>query len=272
MPELPEVETVKNQLKDKLLNLKIDDSKVYHNNIIENMDSIDFSKKIKGQTIKDITRRGKWLVLKLDDYYLISHLRMEGKYNFKDKEEVLSKHEHVVFLLSNGITMRYHDTRKFGKMHLIKKELLNESRPFTELGVEPFSNEFTKEYLKDKLKSKSIPIKTALLDQKIVVGIGNIYVDEILFLSKVRPTRKASNVSNKEIEMIIENTRETLEKAIKLGGTTIRSFSSLSVHGKFQNELLVHGKEGEPCPSCEGDILKIKVNGRGTYYCKKCQK
>lgn len=272
MPELPEVETVKEQLKKKVLFETILDVDVYHDNIIEFPNVIDFKKNIVNQKINDIKRRGKWLMFELDDYYLLSHLRMEGKYNFYKNEDLKSKHEHVVFKLSNGLDMRYHDTRKFGKMHLILKGEELKRKPLNELGVEPFSDELDVSYLKEKLKNKSIPIKTVLLDQSIITGIGNIYVDEILFLSKIHPLRKASLVTDKELSDIITNTRNVLTKAIKLGGTTIKSFSALTVHGKFQNELLVHGKEKEKCPFCDDYIKKIKVGGRGTYFCDKCQR
>lgn len=272
MPELPEVETVKNQLKDRLINQKILDVLVYHDNIIEHPSVDEFKRKIINQKINDVKRRGKWLLIELDDYFLLSHLRMEGKYNFKQESEIKNKHEHVVFYLLDGKTMRYQDTRKFGKMHLLEKSRLQTSKPLVDLGVEPFDEDFNAQYLKNKIKTKKLPIKTVLLDQSIVVGIGNIYVDEILFLSKIMPTKKAFNITYEECEKIVINTKEVLAKAIKLGGTTIRTFSSGTVHGRFQNELLVHMHENDPCPICLKPISKTKVGGRGTYYCSECQK
>ena len=273
MPELPEVETVKETLKLKLIGKKIKDVKIYYDGIIAYPEIKEFSKQIKNLPIKDINRRGKWLMFDLDKYYLLSHLRMEGKYFFKNKGDKLDNHEHVVFSLDSNEELRYRDTRKFGKMYLIKKEDINNVGPIKDLGLEPWNTNLTKEYLKDKYKTKKLPIKTVLLDQSIIVGIGNIYADEILFLSKLNPLIKCCDLNDDDLENIIKYTKEVLEKAIKLGGTTIRTYTSVDgVHGRFQNELLVHGKDNDSCPACGQAIKKIRVGGRGTYYCSNCQK
>lgn len=270
MPELPEVETVKETLKKIVLNDTILEVIVRWDNIIEYPKVEEFKNQIKNQKINDIKRRGKWLMFYLDDYILLSHLRMEGRYFIKN-DEPYSKHEHVIFKLKSNRTLRYIDTRKFGKMHLIKKEEIFDKEPLKSLGLEPWDEALTKDYLKDKYKNKRLPIKTVLLDQSILVGNGNIYADEVLFLSKINPLKKASELKNKELENIIKNTKEVLENAIKLGGTTIRSFeSSEGVHGLFQNELYVHGIK--TCKNCNSDIKVEKVGGRSTYYCPKCQK
>ena len=134
-------------------------------------------------------------------------------------------------------------------------------------------DENAKDYLYQKIHSKKLPIKTVLLDQSIISGIGNIYDDEILFLSKISPLRKACDVSLEECDSILSNTKKVLDRAVKLGGTTIKSFtSSEGVHGLFQNELMIHGRVGEPCKNCKSLIVKIRVGGRGTYYCLKCQR
>ena len=271
MPELPEVETVKEALKKDLLNKKIIDINIYYEKIIDYPSIDEFKKEIKNQTINNITRRGKWLMFELDNHYLLSHLRMEGKYFFRNVNDEVNKHEHISFILDNNQELRYHDTRKFGRMYLIKKEQIETYELLNELGLEPWDNNLTITYMKETYKKKPLPIKTALLDQSIIVGIGNIYADEILFLSKINPLKKANKLTNKELQSIIDNTKKVLEKAIALGGTTIRSYTSREgVHGRFQNELKVHSKE--KCPNCNNDIKKIKVNGRGTYYCPKCQK
>lgn len=273
MPELPEVETVKETLKLKLIGKKIKDVKIYYDGIIAYPEIKEFSKQIKNLPIKDINRRGKWLMFDLDKYYLLSHLRMEGKYFFKTKGDKLDNHEHVVFSLDSNEELRYRDTRKFGKMYLLKKEDINNVGPIKDLGLEPWDTNLTKEYLKDKYKTKKLPIKTVLLDQSIIVGIGNIYADEILFLSKLNPLIKCCDLKDDDLENIIKYTKEVLEKAIKLGGTTIRTYTSVDgVHGRFQNELLVHGKDNDSCPACGQAIKKIRVGGRGTYYCSNCQK
>ena len=271
MPELPEVETVKNGLKKKVLNKKITNCQILYSGIIAYPDKENFIKNITKQTIKDITRKGKFLIFELDNYYLISHLRMEGKYFIKKTNEELTKHDHVVFTLDNREELRYNDTRKFGKMHLVKKDELNLT-PLVNLGLEPWDKNLTKEYLKQKL-NKNKAIKTLLLDQSIIAGIGNIYADEILFLSKINPETSGSKLTDKNIEDIIKNTQIILEKAIELGGTTIHTYKAVDgITGRFQQELLVHNKKGEKCSSCNKEIIKIVVNGRGTYYCKNCQK
>lgn len=271
MPELPEVETVKNGLKTKVLNKKITDCKVIYQGIIAYPNKERFIKEISNQTINNIKRRGKFLVFELDDYYLISHLRMEGKYFIKEPKETLSKHDHVIFTLNDKEELRYNDTRKFGKMHLVKKDELAIT-PLSKLGLEPWDENLNTKYLKEKLNKKKA-IKTLLLDQSIIVGIGNIYADEILFLSKINPETEGNKLTNKNLQDIIDNTKKVLEKAIESGGTTIHSYTSVDgITGRFQQELLVHSRKSEPCPTCKTEILKIVVNGRGTYYCPKCQK
>jgi len=269
MPELPEVETVKNTLKKQVLNKKIKLAKIYWDNIIAFPEVEEFKEKIKNQQINDILRRGKWLMFKLDDYFLLSHLRMEGKYFIRKKGDEKNKHEHIFLTFTDNTELRYHDTRKFGKMYLIEKQKVYDVKPLNELGLEPWDNKLTEKYLKNKLTKK--PIKTELLDQSVITGIGNIYADEILFLSKINPETPANTLTNKNLKDIIKYTKEVLEKAINLGGTTIKSYTSAEgVHGMFQTELLVHTKK--TCPKCNTKIEKIKVGGRGTYYCPKCQK
>ena len=271
MPELPEVETVKNTLKKLVLNKKIIDTKIIYPKMIEFPTEEEFKNQIKNQTILDIKRKGKWLMFELNNYYLLSHLRMEGKYILKQNNDPIEKHEHICFIFNDGSELRYVDTRKFGRMHLIKKEEVYNQKPLNELGLEPWDKELNVKYLKDKYANKTIAIKTTLLDQSIIVGIGNIYADEILYLSYINPLKKSKSLTNKELENILKNTKKVLEKAIELGGTTIRTYTSApGIHGRFQNELLVHNQN--TCPNCKKELKKIKIKGRTTYYCSKCQK
>ena len=270
MPELPEVETVKEVLKKELLNQKILDVIVNYPKMIEQISVEDFIKNLKNQVIIDIKRRGKWLLFELNDYFLLSHLRMEGKYYIKNFDDEVTRHQHVIFKFKD-FELRYNDTRKFGRMYLLKKNNIYNTKPLSELGYEPWDVNLNIEYLKSKYKNKKNPIKTVLLDQSIIVGIGNIYDDEILFLSKINPYKKASDLTDIELSSIINNTKVVLEKAIKLGGTTIKSYtSSEGVHGRFQNELLVHTKK--ECLICHNKLNIEKINGRSTYYCANCQK
>ncbi len=273
MPEKPEVITVSNALKNKVLKKKIQRVDVYWPNIIAMPSILEFKDKLIGQEILDITTRGKFIVFTLNDYNLLIHLRMEGKFTFRDINAERSKHEHVVFTLDDNKQMRYHDVRKFGKMYLTKKDRLYIDTPLKDLGYEFDSELLTSNYLLSKFKNKNKFIKTVLLDQSIIAGIGNIYDDEILFMSNINPYKKAKELSKADCENIIKNTNIILNKAIKMGGTTIKSFTSEEgVHGKFQNELLVHGKKDDFCPNCKGKIVKEKIDGRGTYYCPNCQK
>lgn len=273
MPEKPEVITVTKKLEKKLLGHTITDVKVYYNSIIDYPSVEEFIKRIKNQTMNSFSTRGKWIVIELDRDYLLVHLRMEGKFFFREKDVPLEKHHHVVFTIDDNEELHFQDVRKFGKMKLIPKEKINDLPPFTELGLEPWDKNLTPKYLKEKLLRKNLPIKTVLLDQSIITGIGNIYDDEILFLSRINPLTKAKDLTLEELSKIIDNTIITLDKAIKEGGTTIRNYTSEEgVSGLFQNHLYVHTKVGQPCPVCETVIEKIKVGGRGTYYCPNCQK
>ena len=261
MPEKPEVITVARTLEKQVIGKTITDTVIYWDNIIAYPDVSSFQKEIVGQKILSITTRGKWLVFELSQDLLLVHLRMEGKFFFRDKDAVKNKHEHVFFTLDDEVSFRFHDVRKFGKMYLLPKDEAYSMKPLSELGLE-YNDEFlTADYLYQKIHSKNLPIKTVLLDQSIITGIGNIC-----------PLRKAKDVTLDECGLIIKNTREVLDEAITMGGTTIKSFtSSEGVHGLFQNKLAIHGKKGD-CPVCGSATLKIKIGGRGTYYCPNCQK
>ena len=272
MPELPEVETVKNTLKIDIIGKTILDVSINYAKIIKNVSSEEFRKSLINQTFIDIKRKGKYLIFILNDYFLIGHMRMEGKYFLMHDEEV-TKHDHIIFHFKD-CNLRYNDTRKFGTMHLYQKSLyeledLYQIEPLNEVGPEPF--EIDKKALYDYTKKSVKKIKSLLLDQKIISGLGNIYVDEVLFLSSICPYELASSLSFSDVSNIVDNSINVLNHAISLGGTTIHSFeSSHGITGRFQNELLVHTKE--ICPKCGSSIKKIKVGGRGTYYCPCCQK
>ena len=272
MPEKPEVITVTKTLEKKIIGKKITEANVYYDNVIVG-DKEEFISKIKDEKIESITTRGKWIIIYLTNYALLTHLRMEGRFYFRKKGDSLSKHEHVSLLLDDTIEMRFHDVRKFGRMILLPKyEVLN-IKPLSDLGYEFDDSRLTEEYLLAKFKNKSTPIKTVLLDQSIIAGIGNIYDDEILYQSHISPLKPAKEINSSEAIEIIKNTKIILEKAIKKGGTTIKSFeSSEGVHGLFQNELAVHGKKNGICSKCGNKIEFIRVGGRGTYYCPNCQR
>ncbi|HLR43497.1 MAG TPA: DNA-formamidopyrimidine glycosylase [Pseudogracilibacillus sp.] len=274
MPELPEVETIRRTLTTLTENKTIEDVTILWPKIIQKPDDIEaFEHLIKGETIRNMDRKGKFLLFYLDEYVLVSHLRMEGKYRVVEKSEAIDKHTHVIFHFTDGTELRYNDVRKFGTMHLfpIGEELVN--KPLTQLGPDPFEKGYTLDYLTEKLQKTTRLIKAALLDQSIIAGLGNIYVDEVLFLSKIHPERRANTLTTTEIEKIYHYTYEVLAKAVEQGGTTIRSYlDGLGEMGMFQQQLFAYGQEEKPCQHCGDKIEKLKVAGRGTHICPTCQK
>lgn len=275
MPELPEVETVRRILTKYVMGKKITDCQIFWNKIIKApADSKVFIKEIVGQKINQIDRMGKHLLFILDDYVLISHLRMEGKYFFTRKDEPGEwQHIMVLFELDHQFQLRYHDTRKFGTMHLYNKSDYLAQAPLNKLGYEPFDERITVSYLKNAWQNKSQPIKTTLLEQNVIVGIGNIYANEILFTSKIHPGEKTKNLTDQDYQNIINNTKVVLQQAINEGGTTIATYHpEPGMDGKFVQQLKVHGRNKIQCVNCQNQLDKIFVNGRGTYYCNYCQK
>ncbi len=272
MPELPEVETVRQTLKQFIIGKTIKVVNVHYEKMITPKDVSVFKTQLLGQTLQDIDRLGKYLLFKFDDIVLVVHLRMEGKFYLKNISSPKDKHDHITYVFDDDTTLVYNDVRKFGTHELKKPNTLYTTNPLLKLGYEPTDDRLTVSYLKNKLKTTRY-IKPALLDQTIILGLGNIYVDEVLFCAKIRPTKRAFKITKKECAQLIRCSQSVIKKAIALGGTTIRSYTdSLGVTGRFQNELMVHMQEHKPCKQCGTPIKKIKVAGRGTYYCPTCQK
>lgn len=270
MPELPEVETVVRTLENMIQGRSIEQIEVRWDKTVVG-DTEEFKQKILHQHFNAFKRRGKYLLFELDNCTLCVHLRMEGKFFVQDPNEEISKHVHVLFTLDNKQQLRYHDTRKFGRMEIIDKS--ENYDDFKELGLEPFDPRLTVAYLNAKRKGKSISLKQFLLDQHNIAGIGNIYADEICFRMNLHPATKINRLSKNDLSSCIIATQEVLEAAIKKGGTTIRSYtSSLGVTGRFQLEIQVHSREKEPCIRCKTPIRKIRHATRGTYFCPCCQK
>lgn len=273
MPELPEVETVRKTLTNWCKGKKILNVNMYYSKVLEDINYDEFKNKILGQTINDIDRFGKYLFFILDDYVLISHLRMEGKYFFVEKEEetdYIKKHKIIDFCLDKG-TLIYHDVRKFGKMKLVDKDKYKEDKSISKLGKEPFT--ITSKELYNKIHHLNKKIKQSLLDQTIISGLGNIYVDEVLFDSGIIPSRNSKDISEQECEIIIASSIKILNKAIELKGSTIATYHfNNNESGGFQNEHKVYGKKGCKCCKCGNVIEKTVIGGRGTYYCSNCQK
>jgi formamidopyrimidine-DNA glycosylase len=272
MPELPEVETVRRTLDPWIRDRTIDDVRVFYDGLLRDIKPATFIQRLTGRTCDGIGRYGKYLLFRFGDITLIVHLRMEGKFYIKPEEEPKDKHEHVFFVFKDGMSLRYHDVRKFGTMEIVPRDREMEGQGISSLGPEANSDDFTASYLHGRLKKTRRAVKTALLDQKIVAGLGNIYVDETLYRAGIDPRSKASALNERHAARIVDAAKAVLDKAVVLGGTTIRSYtSSLGVTGRFQNDLMVHMREGKSCKHCGETIVKTKVGGRGTYLCPDCQ-
>lgn len=271
MPELPEVETVRCVLDSELKNLKIVDLDILYSNIIED-DSNIFKNNIINKEILFLSRLGKHLIFNLSEGYMLAHLRMEGKFFYVDKNFPINKHIHLIFHLSNDKLLCYQDVRKFGRFTYKTASNLYNTPPLLNVGVDLTLNDnYDIDNIYNKIINKSIPIKSTLLDQSIIAGLGNIYVDEVLFASKINPNRKSNSISKAELEDVIKQTKIIFSNAIREKGTTIRSYtSSLGVKGNYQNFLQVHTKN--ECPCCKSELIRVKIQGRTTYFCEKCQR
>lgn len=269
MPELPEVETVRQTLRHLVLNRTIENVTVLYPAIVEG-DVASFIQAVQGQTIREIDRKGKYLIFILDQIAFLSHLRMEGKYLFEPSSTPIEKHTHLIFQLDQGMDLRYHDVRKFGRLMLVDHDQYLSMEPLAKLAKEPFY--LTAAELYAQLKDCHQPIKTALLDQTKIAGLGNIYANEVLFRAAIHPLTKASDLSLQKVQLLLDCACAVLSEAIAQGGTTIRSFSSNGIHGLFTQQLDVHGRDGEICHRCGYHIIKKKINTRTAYYCPKCQK
>jgi len=271
MPELPEVETVKRVLSPIVINRKINRIDILRSTIVENK-AEQFVSFFENETFLNISRIGKFLIFHLtNDKVLISHLRMEGKYIELDEKDDNTKYARVVFHLDNGHKLCYDDSRSFGRMIMSNEDSFLKEKEIVKLGPEPFDVKDVKPLL-DKCRKMNLPIKTALLSQEIITGLGNIYVDEVLFASHIHPLTPAKLIKKNEWEDIIANSIRILNKAIELGGSTIRSYHpGKDIDGNFQTNLLAYGRSGEECAICHTFMRFIKVNGRGTTYCPHCQ-
>lgn len=287
MPELPEIETIKNDLRKKIVNKKIKDVEVRLNKIIRS-NLGEFKSVLIGNKFIAIDRRGKLLILKLAgrDKTLLIHLKMTGQLLYcqdgrmivgghglpKIEGDLPNKYSHVIFYFSDGARLFFNDMRQFGYLKLVGRQELEKT--IGAFGIEPLSKGFKPESFKKILASKKTNIKAVLLNQRIVAGIGNIYSDEILFQAGVKPSRRASTLKKSEIEEIAKATKAVLKKAIKYRGTTFNDYVDADGQkGRFIKFLKVYQREGEKCPRCrQGIITKGKIAGRGTRFCPLCQK
>ncbi len=273
MPELPEVETVRKGLISLVKGKTIAKVEVYWQRIVESPEVELFQQQLVGETIETVDRRGKYLIFHFTHYELVSHLRMEGKYEFFKEATPLDKHSHIRFIFTDDTELVYHDVRKFGRMALLKKGTAENYKGLLQLGPEPTEEAFDLTDFKLQLKKSATMIKPLLLNQKVVAGLGNIYVDEVLWLAKIHPEQPANTLSSQTVRKLREAIIAVIEKAKAAGGTTIRTYlNALGEAGHFQQELHVYGQTGKPCSRCGTPIIKIKVAQRGTHLCPHCQK
>ncbi|MGG5316018.1 DNA-formamidopyrimidine glycosylase [Enterococcus sp. AZ072] len=272
MPELPEVETVRRGLVSLVIGKTIRRVDVLWPKIIESPEVDQFRNELVGETIEDVGRRGKYLIFHFTHYDMVSHLRMEGKYEFFPEATTLDKHSHIRFVFTDDSELIYNDVRKFGRMSLMKKNTGLQYKGIQQLGPEPTNETFDLAEFETRLNKAHTMIKPLLLNQKIVAGLGNIYVDEVLWLSKIHPEQPANTLTTKEVEILHQAIIAVINKAKEAGGTTIRTYlNALGEAGHFQQELNVYGQTGKPCPRCGTLIAKMKVAQRGTHYCPHCQ-
>ena len=273
MPELPEVETVRRGLEGALVGAVIS-GVVLHRKNLRTPFPKGFEKSLAGRKITAIKRRAKYLLFYFDtDVVLIAHLGMTGRFSvLKNKDNKLVAHDHVVFNLADGRSLIYNDPRRFGLMDLCKHSEVETHKLFAHLAPEPLEDKFTEKYLAKALSKRSTPIKPTLMEQKVVVGVGNIYANEALFLAGISPLKPANEIG-KKLGLLISCIHDVLNDAIKAGGSTLRDFAHVSGEsGYFQHKFHVYGRAGKPCSKCKTPIISIRQAGRATFYCPKCQK
>ncbi|MBO8171844.1 MAG: DNA-formamidopyrimidine glycosylase [Bacillaceae bacterium] len=273
MPELPEVETVVRTLRQLVVGKTIEDVIVNLPRIIQKPDDSEaFRVLLIGQTIEDIQRRGKFLKFILTDQVLVSHMRMEGRYGVYESGEPVEKHTHVIFRFTDGTELRYRDVRQFGTMHIFSKGEEEDLPPLNKLGPEPLSEGFTMQKFREMLSGRKTKIKPLLLNQEFLAGLGNIYVDESLFSAGIHPETEVPELTDEQIDRLYHSIRKTLQEAVKLGGSSVKSYvNGQGEMGMFQLNLQVYGRKGEPCGTCSTPIIRIVVGGRGTHLCPVCQ-
>ncbi|XVN43015.1 MAG: bifunctional DNA-formamidopyrimidine glycosylase/DNA-(apurinic or apyrimidinic site) lyase [Candidatus Rickettsia vulgarisii] len=271
MPELPEIETLKNCLESKLINLNINKLEKTRDNIRYQLDD-KLGYNIRFAKITSLRRRAKYLLIDLDNSYsIIVHLGMTGRLTIQPNDYLTQKHDHIIIYLDNNQKLVFNDHRRFGMIYAIPTESI-ENKFFGNLGMEPLSKTISTDYLKVKLQNRKVPIKNLIMDNQIIVGVGNIYACESLFMAKIDPKKLGSSLQDNEITTLLYSIQKVLTKAILAGGTTVKDFvSGDSKPGYFQQELQVYGREDQPCSSCSGVISRIKQSGRATFYCSSCQ-
>ncbi len=283
MPELPEVETVRRGLTSAMEGVRIERVEVNRPDLRWPFPD-RMADRLSGKRVNRLWRRSKYILIDLSSgETLLIHLGMSGRMivsgdplgQFVHNHPAPAKHDHVVFHMANGARVTFNDPRRFGAMDLLATDAADQHKLLTSLGPEPLGNDFHEDHLISAFRNKNTPVKSALLDQRIVAGLGNIYVCEALFRAGVSPRRKAGQVSKKRVAALVPVIRQVLQDAIEAGGSSLRDFRQADGElGYFQHRFDVYGREGEPCRTngCNGSIQRITQSGRSSFYCAQCQR
>jgi formamidopyrimidine-DNA glycosylase len=281
MPELPEVETIARDLRPQLAGRRIESvhltrDPAIRKRLVRYPNATKFVRSLRGRTIRSVERRGKYLVMPLDQdgQRLVVHLGMTGHLRVWEPEEAPVKHTHLRVLLDSGLELRYDDPRQFGRLLLGTQKELVAGRAFpAKLGPEPIYGDLTEAEFDKIVKSRRRPIKSALLDQSFLAGVGNIYADEACFRAGIRPSRWTHRLTARERRALYSAIQEVLENSIAARGSSIINYvDAFGVRGGNQEKLLVYGRRGEPCVKCGTPLQGTRLAGRGTVYCRKCQR
>ena len=279
MPELPEVETVRRGLQRLLEGELIEGVDVRETRLRYPVDARRLRRELPGRRVTGLGRRAKYLLIRLEEdgsreeAFLVIHLGMSGRIYFSEPGETPQLHTHVIFSISGDRELHFCDPRRFGMVDLVPAALLEEDKRFSNLGVEPLSDECSAEYFFERSRKLRQPVKNFLMDGRRVVGVGNIYASETLFLAGVHPQRAAGRVSLKSWGRITAVVKEVLTEAIRQGGTTLNDFQGPDgTAGYFQVLLRVYGRGGEECLECSSIIRRKVLSGRSTFYCPRCQR
>jgi formamidopyrimidine-DNA glycosylase (fpg) len=274
MPELPEVETVRRSLLTKLPGRSVTEIQVRDARLRVPVAEEKLNELIAGRRITDLSRRAKYLIIHFDGgSYLIIHLGMSGQLLLVSPGLPFDKHDHIIFSLDDRLELRFRDPRRFGMVVALSESELNDYAPLKQLGPEPLAANCKADYLFERSRGLTKPVKNFLMDQRVIVGVGNIYASESLFLAGIHPLKPAGRISRARWQKLMEAIKRVLRDAIRQGGTTLNSFrDSQGNAGYFQIALRVYGRKGEPCLTCQTMIRAQVVAGRSTFFCPKCQR
>jgi formamidopyrimidine-DNA glycosylase len=271
MPELPEVETIRRYLDPRLSGRRIEGVTIRHTGLRWPV-SRTLHKKLAGQTIQTVERRAKYLLLRCGAGTVILHLGMTGRLLVIPTATTVLKHDHLDLMLSDGHCLRFNDSRRFGSVLWTAGDPLNHPL-LTDLGIEPLSSELTGAYLHQRAKGRILAVKNFIMNQRIVVGVGNIYASEALFGAGIHPIRTAGSLSEKHHERLADSIQQVLLEALQAGGTTLRDYCQGDGNpGNFQVQLRVYGRAGHPCTICGRPVQQLRIGQRSTYFCRKCQR